>query len=181
MLQRNKETQMAVSAANTCNLLLYYQDQRIANQRFHQRQITLSKQSADRTNDIVCAFFRVTELWDKKLFAAAFSSDMQFDWLEFGKIDAPAVLYGIITSGNKAVIYSNSLKTVEVLDKGSRKVHVTTKHILGDSECDLTRDDLCADKKNELPIALYNSDSFCKHNHCVFDYGFTRFLEVSKD
>ena len=62
------------------SVILYYNDRRVSGaEQLDRTEMSLSKQTANRANDIICRFFRVTENWDKKLFESVFSRDQQFN------------------------------------------------------------------------------------------------------
>lgn len=171
---------MTSPTADKCNLVLYYQDKRVSDTEWSDTtELSLSKQTAKRTNSTISGYFQLENTWDKKLFESVFSSDIQLNWFEFNKKDSPDISCGIKILGNRNVVFIDSPETFEPLDKEGRKVHVTVKSVFGGNEYDLSLEDLKGERKSDLSIvALYNSESFIKHTQCSTNIGFARFLEV---
>lgn len=168
------------SLTDNCDLILYYQDKRISkNDWLEKTKLSLSKQTAKRANDTISGYFQLENKYDKKLFESIFSSDAELNWFEFNRKEAPDITCGIKILGNRNIVFVDSPEIFEALDKKERKVHVVVKGVFGENEYDLSLKDLRGERRNELSIiALYNSESFIKHNQCSTNIGFSRCLEV---
>lgn len=149
----------------TYNLQLYNQDRRVGKERINVIEMSISQETAIRANEMICEHFRVTEPWDQKLFAAAFSSDIEFNLFEFGRTDSRDIIQGIEVSGDRNVLFSQPLEMFDALDRGERKVNVTFLSMFYPERYDLTLDDLRGGRKGDLAVvALYNAESYSRCN-----------------
>lgn len=171
---------MTAPSLDQCTLNLYYRDTRIANNHCGNKTVmTMTEQTAARTREAICEFFKVTQENDSRLFRSILSSDVQFNGYELIRIDAPGVIETIEVSGDRRVPFVDKPESFLAVERGACKIHVMITSVFGGNDYDIRFNELRGSRKEDLAmVSLYNSQSYTKVNQISTNMGLIRTLEI---
>lgn len=162
-----------------CVLTLYHADKRVADSKwFDTTKVSFSKQTAKKANDIVAAYFCVSQEWDKKLLESIFLGDIDLNWFEFTRINNPDITLGIKIAGDRRVVFNENPESFYVPIKRPVKLSVMIKSAFGDNSYELDYEQIKNKRSKDFSIvALFNSSTFKSVAACSTNLLFTRTLE----
>lgn len=161
-----------------CKLTLYHRDKRVSDTEWCDScEISLSKQTAKKANDVVASYFSVDQEWDKKLLKCIFLGD-ELDWFEFNRVDTPAITLGVQMRGDRNVVFNESPNEFYTPIENSDKIKVSVKSIFCNNDYELDYKQISSERNEDFSIvALFNSNSFKRVKECSSYLGFVRTLE----
>ncbi|MCH9610373.1 MAG: hypothetical protein S4CHLAM81_04660 [Chlamydiales bacterium] len=156
-------------------LLTYDKDSRIDGESYvRSEEHRFSADPIVTVHETVCQFFEVQQERNKTLHKAIFATDIQFNWYELRKNDSPDIIHGIkILDGDRNIAHVSDMEALEALDRGTRKIHMTTKSMfMSGDQAEWAFEDLQGHEQScPAAVALYNSESYSSLTLCSTNLG----------
>lgn len=176
-----------LAGSNPCDsnleLTLYHKDPRVSDTEWSDEcNISFSKQSAKKANEIVAAYFRVHQERDKELLKCIFLDDSQiggYDWFEFNQLNSPHITLGVGLRGNRNAVVNDSPTKIYTPIEKEGKISVSEVTLYLSSSYELNYQQICNEQSKDFSIvvALFNSYSFKRVVETNTDLGFAKILE----
>lgn len=147
-------------------------------ERTEAREISISRETAKKADEIVCDHFNIHDELDKRLICSIFSSDKQFDWHELVRSSNFATI-GMQIVGDRSVIFDAFEKmNADFVQNSPNDIRIRVSSILGKKVFRLTNDEIRERKASDtVLVAFANSRGFAKMIQCSTNMLMARTLE----
>lgn len=166
--------------SSKCLLTLYHTDKRVSNSTWCDvMNISFSKQTVNKINDVICGYFDVKEESDRKLFKCIFLDGTDFNWFHFNQSSNPDIILGVKINGDKRVVFNDAPNKAYVpIEDLTKKLSVSVRSVLGDNDYELTYEQIRKERSTDFGVvALFNCNSFNSFVEASTNLGFARRIE----